>query len=143
MKQCIATSFVRACLGGVLVACFFAAMTPRAEAVQATNVRNVHYVAAYQPLVGGSIPFSGSLVLNFNRGIVSGTYTDESIQPGAPFANRRNAPVSGGVDGDNIHLNIGGSFSFNGKLEGDTISGSAFYRGRIYQFLAKQGTPTR
>ncbi|MEO9263307.1 MAG: hypothetical protein ABI282_04380 [Candidatus Baltobacteraceae bacterium] len=69
----------------------------RADAVQATNIRNVPYVAAFQPLFGGSIPFSG-------------TYTDESIQPGAPFTNRRNVSISGVVDGDNINLNIGGSF---------------------------------
>jgi hypothetical protein len=121
----------------------FVTHVPRADAVSTSMARNVHYVAAMQTLFGMGLPFSGTLVLNYNHGIVSGTYTDQSIQPGAPFANRPPVAVSGGVDGDNIHLNIGGSFNFNGKLEGDTISGSAFYRGKIVQFLAREGTPAK
>lgn len=114
----------------------------RIEAISTNaEVRNVPYVVAYQPSIGGNgaTPYSGKMTLNYDRGIVSGRYTDESIKPGAPFAQRPNTSVSGGVNGHRIHFTIGGSFSFNGTIEGETISGSATYRGRIYNFMAKQG----
>ena len=133
--------FARALLAMAIGATAFVRM-PAALAIQTNGVaRNVHYVAAFQPLNGGSIPFSAEMVLNYNNGIISGTYNDRSIQPNAPFANRTNVPVAGGVSGDNIHFSIGMTFSFNGKIEGDTISGSAYWRGRIYEFLARQGVP--
>ncbi len=142
MKQRTHLSIVvRAALLAAFIAMPFGAM-PQANAVQTTGVaRNVHYVAAFQPLFGANIPFSGRIVLNFNNGIVSGSYSDMSIQPNAPFSNRVNVPISGGVDGDNIHFSIGGTFTFNGKIERDAISGSATFRGQIYQFLARQGVP--
>ncbi len=141
MKQRTLCSILRAALVAVFITTPFVSMPP-AGAVQTTGVaRNVQYVAAFEPLFNASIPFSGRIVLNFNNGIVSGSYTDMSIQPNAPFTNRVNVPISGGVDGDNIHFTIGGTFTFNGKIEGDTISGSATYRGKVYQFLARQGVP--
>ena len=132
---------IRGLLIGAYLLAPFVTM-PQAFAVQTSGVaRNVPYVAAFQPLMSANIPFSARMVLNYNNGVVSGNYTDMSIQPNAPFANRTNVPISGGVDGDNIHFSIGVAFTFNGKIEGDTISGSATYRGRIYQFLARQGVP--
>jgi hypothetical protein len=113
---------------------------PHAAAIQTNGVaNNVHYVASFQPLSRASIPFSGRLVLNYNNGFINGTYNDRSVQPNAPFANRFNTPVTGGVSGDDIHLTIGNALRFNGQVEGDTIAGSAFYRGRLFQFLAVQG----
>lgn len=144
MKQrTLFSLFTRAVLLAIFAAAPFVNM-PQATAIETSGVvRNVHYVAAFQPLFNARIPFSGEFVLNYNHGIISGTYNDMSIQPAAPFANRTNVSVVGGVDGDNIHLTIGGTFTFNGKIEGDTISGSAYYRGTLYQFLARQGVPKR
>lgn len=126
----------------LLFAAAFFGTALRSDAISTNaEVRNVPYVVAYQPSIGGNggTPYSGKLILNYNHGIVSGRYTDESIKPGAPFAQRPNTSVSGGVDGNRIHFTIGGSFTFNGTIEGETISGSATYRGRIYNFMAKQG----
>jgi hypothetical protein len=109
-----------------------------AGAIEANAViRNVHYDCAFAPLFFASFPYSGLLVLNFNRGIITGTYTDTSIKPGSPFGNRLPHTVSGGADGSNIHLNIGAVW-FNGIIQGDTISGSAMIRGRVYEFEAKE-----
>ncbi len=142
MKQrTLYSLLVRAVLAAGLIVAPFTAVPPAAAITTTGVAKNIHYVVAFQPLYGGNIPFSGTMILNFNNGIISGTYTDMSIQPYAPFQNRINVPVAGGVSGDNIHLQIGGTLTFNGKIEGDTISGSAFYHGRIYQFLAKQGVP--
>jgi hypothetical protein len=78
--------------------------------------------------------------LNFNKGIVSGTYTDISTRPGSPFANAHNIAVSGGVSGSQITLRVR-QITFRGTLSGEKMSGSATIRGSIYTFSAQQGTP--
>lgn len=104
-------------------------------------VRDVPYVAAFAPINSVAQPFSGTMRLNFNHGIVSGYYNDTSGAPGAPLANRLRVPVSGGVSSDgSINLVIG-PLSFHGKLHGRWMSGTAFIHGRIYTFKAKQGVP--
>jgi hypothetical protein len=122
------------------LALIFAQWRP-ADAITAQSVvPNVHYVCAFAPVFSNSYPYSGALVLTYNHGILSGTYRDLSIKPGSPFRYGTIQQVSGGVSGDSIHFQIGAGFSFNGKLQGDIIDGSATARGRIYQFYAKQGT---
>ncbi len=104
------------------------------------TVHNVPYVIAFRPLNSQTHPYMGQMRLNFSNGIVSGTYTDESVRPGSPFANRVNVPVSGGISGEHVSLQIG-TISFRGTMQGEEMSGSATIRGRIYTFSAKQGTP--
>jgi len=103
--------------------------------------RDVPYVAAFTPVNSNAAPDSGTMKLNFNHGIISGTYTDTSIKPGAPLYNRRNVPVSGGVDSSGRANLIIGPLSFRGTLEGPLFSGTATVHGRRYTFKAHQGTP--
>jgi hypothetical protein len=100
------------------------------------------YVAAFEPQFRGAFPFVGTMELTFNNGILSGSYRDESIKPGAPFSNGRIAHVAGGVSGNNIHFTIGGSFSVKGTIAANgAISGTAQYRGHLYNFYAEVGKP--
>jgi hypothetical protein len=114
-----------------------------ALAVTATGTaKNVPYVVAYRLKNTQDFPYEGTMVLNFNDGIISGTYTDSSVRPGGPLANRHNAQISGGTSGGNIHFTIGGGgFSFRGTITGDTITGTAQARGRMFEFEAIVGKP--
>ena len=111
----------------------------RAVAVQ-SNARNVPYVIGFHPLHSSQTPYLGQMHLNFNGGVISGTYTDISSRPGSPFANGTNIPVSGGVSNGNVTLIIR-QVTFRGTMHGDKISGSATIRGGIYTFAAQKGTP--
>ncbi len=101
-------------------------------------VRNVPYIIGFRPLNSRTQPYVGQMYLNFNNGIVTGRYTDISIQPNSPFANQMNIPVSGGVSNGNVMLNVR-QISFRGSLKGEWMSGNATIRGRIYVFEAEQG----
>ncbi len=103
--------------------------------------QNVPFVAAFSPLNSMAYPFSGQMQLNFNRGIISGTYSDTSIRPGGPLRNRRNVAITGGVDDEgNIHLSIG-PMRVRGTLNGEWISGTATVDRRMFTFRARQGSP--
>lgn len=104
------------------------------------NARSVPYVIGFHPLNSSAHPYVGQMHLNFNGGIISGTYTDMSTKPGSPFANAHNIPVSGGVSGSHVTLHIR-QVTFRGTVNGDKMSGSATIRGSIYTFAAQQGTP--
>lgn len=104
------------------------------------TAQNVPYVIGFQPLHSSQTPYLGQLHLNFNRGIVSGTYTDISVRPGSPFANAHNIPVAGGLSGTQITLHIR-QITFRGTLTGEKMNGSATIRGAVYTFHARQGTP--
>ncbi|MBV8344846.1 MAG: hypothetical protein JO190_07625 [Candidatus Eremiobacteraeota bacterium] len=127
-------------------ACAIALLAGLPEAARAVAVngngtaQNVPYVIGFHPLHSSQTPYLGQMHLNFNHGIVSGTYTDMSIRPGSPFANAHNIPVSGGLSGSQITLNIR-QITFRGTLTGEKMSGSATIRGSIYTFAAQQGTP--
>lgn len=110
-----------------------------AVAVQG-NVRNVPYLIAFHPLHSTQHPYLGQMHLNFNEGIISGTYTDISVRPGSPFANAHNIAVAGGTSGGNVTLRIR-QVTFRGTMEGEKMSGSATIRGTVYTFAAQQGTP--
>ena len=103
--------------------------------------RNVPYVAAFAPLNSSAQPYSGNMKLNFNHGTISGTYTDTSLKPGGPLYNRRDIPVSGGVNSSGHATLLIGPLSFHGTLSGQWFSGSATVNGRIYTFKARQGSP--
>jgi len=101
---------------------------------------NVPYVIGFHPLNSQQHPYLGQMHLNFNNGIISGTYTDISIRPGSPFANAQNISVSGGLSGSHVSLIIR-QVTFRGTVTGEKMSGSATIRGTIYTFAAQQGTP--
>jgi hypothetical protein len=103
-------------------------------------VHNVPYVIGFHPLNSSQHAYLGQMHLNFNNGIISGTYTDISIRPGSPFANAHNLPVSGGVSSGHVTLIIR-QVTFRGTMSGERMSGSATIRGSIYTFAAQQGTP--
>lgn len=110
-----------------------------AVAVQGV-ARNLPYVIAFHPLNSSQHPYVGQMHLNFNNGIISGTYTDISAKPGSPFANGHNIPVSGGVSSSNVTLKIR-LISFKGTMHGNKMSGSATIRGSIYTWAAQEGSP--
>lgn len=96
------------------------------------------YVAAYNPLFGGGVPYSGEMKLAFNHGIIAGTYSATSTRPDPLYG--RIITVTGTVQHGNINLDVGGmsGFSVRGTLDGNgTISGTATQKGRMYAFLAK------
>lgn len=130
--------FVAACALAVLIGL---PSTAGAVAVNGTGTaRNVPYVIGFHPLHSSQTPYLGQMHLNFNNGVVSGTYTDISNRPGSPFANAHNIPVSGGLSGSHITL-IVRQITFRGTLTGEKMSGNATIRGSIYTFAAEQGTP--
>jgi hypothetical protein len=112
-----------------------------ADAVAVHGIaHNVPYVIGFHPLNSSQHPYLGQMHLNFNNGIISGTYTDISIKPGSPFANAQNLAVSGGLSGSHVTLNIR-QVTFRGTVSGEKMSGSATIRGTIYVFEAQQGSP--
>jgi hypothetical protein len=129
-----------------IVALAIAALTAlpsngRAVTVQNQLVaHNVPYVIGFHPLHSSAQPYLGQLYLNFNHGIVSGTYTDMSIRPGSPFAYMTNIPVSGGVSDGQITLNVR-TVTFRGTFNGTTMHGSATIHGQIFTFSAQRGKP--
>jgi hypothetical protein len=112
----------------------------QAVSVQSGVARNVPYVIGFHPLNSSQHPYLGQMHLNFNHGVISGTYTDISVKPGSPFANAHNIPVSGGVSNSQVTLIIR-QVTFRGTISGEKMSGSATIRGSIYQFAAQQGSP--
>ena len=73
-------------------------------------------------------------------GTITGTYTGTSVAP--DYLDNRIVPVSGTVSDDDGHvaLFIGGALSLQGTMTPDgTITGTADYRGRLYEFEAAPG----
>ena len=97
------------------------------------------YVAAYQPTFGTTrVPNSGIMQLNFNHGIISGTYESTSVRPD-PLSGRR-ILVSGNTSGGHITLILqaAGGFTVRGTIAGDgEISGTATINGNFNSFLAR------
>ncbi|HEY2554471.1 MAG TPA: hypothetical protein VGI15_04400 [Candidatus Cybelea sp.] len=115
------------------------ALAPAFAAVEHGRAWQATYVAAYQPTFGRQgVPYSGTLKLKFNDGIVSGTYAAESVRPDPLYG--RTINVSGGVSQGHITLDFraSGGFTVRGTLAGNgEISGTATIGGRFYSFLAK------
>ena len=99
------------------------------------------YVAAYQPAIGtrsNNLPFTGTMKLTVDHGIIKGTYVSESIRPD-PLRGRI-VTISGGVEHGHIMLIFSalGGFTVHGTLAQDgEISGTAVIRGSLYNFLAR------
>lgn len=103
--------------------------------------RAVPFVAAFQPLNSAVQPYSGIMHLDFNRGTISGTYDDTSIQPRGPLVDRRLVHVSGGVDEHGSLTLLIGPLTVHGTMHGRWMSGTATFRGRLYAFKAREGLP--
>ncbi len=123
----------------LLVVLFAAQASTALAVVMHGRVWQATYVAAYQPTFGPSrVPYSGTLKLKFDRGIISGTYTSESVRPDPLYG--RTIAVSGGVSKGQVTLDLNamGGFTVRGTLSGNgEISGTATIRGSFYSFLAK------
>lgn len=104
---------------------------------------NVAYVAAFQSAIApAGVPHLGSMHLSIHDGAIAGTYSGMSVMPDA--LNDRIVPVTGTIDRQDGHvqLQIGSAISFQGTMyPDDTISGTADYRGRLYDFVAERGSP--
>jgi hypothetical protein len=80
--------------------------------------------------------------LSIHGGAIQGTYTGMSVMPDP--LNDRIVPVTGTVDKEDGHvqLQIGDAIYFQGTMSADeTISGTANYRGNLYEFVAERGSP--
>lgn len=98
------------------------------------------YVAAFAPVIGSAIPRTGDMALFVHDGTITGTYTGTSVAPD-PLDNRM-VSVTGSVNPNDGHvqLYIGGTLSLQGTMNADgTISGTATYLGRLYDFEAAPG----
>ncbi len=130
---------MKARAAALLVVLFAAQATVAMAVVMHGRVWQATYVAAYQPTFGPSrVPYSGTLKLKFDHGIVSGTYTSESVRPDPLYG--RTIAVSGGVSNGQVTLDLNamGGFTVRGTLSGNgEISGTATIRGSFYSFLAK------
>lgn len=97
------------------------------------------YVAAFVPIFGiAGIPHSGNMQIFVGNGTITGTYSGTSVAP--DVLNDRIVPVTGSISQDDGHvqLYIGGALSLQGTMANDgTITGTATYRGRLYEFMAK------
>jgi len=126
-------------LGLTVAALVASPMSASAISVEG-NVRDVPYVLGFSPINSQNQPYVGQLRLNFNNGIISGSYTDLSIIPGGPFANAHNIPVSGGTSNGHVRLTIR-NVTFRGTIEGEAMGGSTTIGGAIFAWAAQQGTP--
>jgi hypothetical protein len=101
---------------------------------------STRYVAAFIPAFGvSSMPRAGQMQLRLSDGTVTGTYTGISLRPDP--LNGRVSPISGTLSSDgHMQFYVGDAMSFTGEVDADgTISGSADYRGQIWDFIAKPG----
>ena len=80
----------------------FAVRCPRWPLPFTSRVWSATYVAAYNPLFGGGVPYSGEMKLTFNHGIIAGTYSATSTRPDPLYGRIIN--VTGTVQHGNINL---------------------------------------
>lgn len=102
------------------------------------------YVAAFTPTFGfAGVPYAGTMQLIVRDGRINGEYTGISARPDR--LNDHTSPVIGTLASDgHVQLYVGHALSVNGTMYADgTISGTAAYDGRLYDFMAKPGSPGR
>jgi hypothetical protein len=132
----------------VLAAAFLAAACFAAPALAVTNGDETTfspYLAAFTPEFGPSgVPYVGTMKLVVRDGTIDGTYTRISARP--DFLTNRISQVTGTVNRSDgyVQLNVGNALAFTGRMDADgTISGTATYRGSLYEFVAKPGSPAQ
>jgi hypothetical protein len=122
----------------VLIRCLALALAALTLGVTSQSVvRNVRYDMSFGP-VNQVHFYSGNMLLNFNRGTVGGTYNDTSVRPGGPLNNRRNVPVSGGLNAEGRMTLLIGRLTFRGTVQGEIYSGTATMGSRVFTFRARQ-----
>lgn len=130
---------MRSHLSLALLALIAVSVLPAGAAVMHGHTWEATYVAAFTPSFGASrVPYSGTMNLRFNQGVVSGTYVSDSVRPD-PLRGRR-VPVSGNSSQGRVTLifQSPANFTIRGTIAGDgTISGSGSIRGSSYNMLAK------
>lgn len=121
----------------VLAACAALIALPAGAAVLKGAIWSATYVAAYEPTFGAQgIPYAGTMKIKVDHGIVSGTYTAESVRPDPLYG--RIVNVTGTMSGGHVMLRFGPFSMQSGTIWTDgTISGTAQYNGKLYNFLAK------
>lgn len=98
------------------------------------------YVAAFAPVIGSAMPHTGNMALFVHDGTITGIYTGTSVAPD-PLDDRM-VSVTGSINPSDGHvqLYIGGALSLQGTMNADgTITGTASYLGRLYEFQARPG----
>lgn len=122
-----------------LLAAIVLSVSPARAVVMQGHTWAATYVAAFTPSFGASrVPYSGTMTLKYNQGILSGTYVSDSVRPD-PLRGRR-VPLSGNVSQGRITLifQSPANFTMRGTIASDgKISGSGSIRGSSYNMLAK------
>lgn len=128
---------------GITAAVLFAAFAA-APALAVTNTGGVtaeRYVAAFSPAFGPmTVPYLGSMQLVMADGTIEGTYTGTSARP--DILTNRIEPVIGTINQNDgyVQFHVGDLLAFRGTMDSDgTISGTATYNGRLYDFVASPG----
>lgn len=95
------------------------------------------YVAAFQPQFGTQgVPYSGIMKVSVNHGIISGTYESTSSRPDPMYGRIIN--ITGTISQGSVILHIASLTILNGTIDHKgTISGTATWQGRLWNFLAK------
>jgi hypothetical protein len=117
------------------------AVSPALAVTNAGTASATPYVAAFAPVFGGGAPHSGDMRLVVSNGAISGTYSGTSFGP--DYLDNRMVPVSGTLNQTDgyVQLTIGGALTMHGTMGNDgTISGTADYHGRLYEFVAQPGS---
>jgi hypothetical protein len=130
---------VKIVAGGLLLAAV--AISPALAVTNSGGGAATPYVAAFAPVFGGGAPHSGDMRLVVNNGTISGTYSGTSFGP--DYLDNRMVPVSGTLSENDgyVQLSIGGALTMHGTMANDgTISGTADYHGRLYEFVAQPGS---
>jgi hypothetical protein len=130
----------RALAAGVLLASV--SIAPALAVTNTGSQAATPYVAAFAPVFGiNGFPHTGVMEIAVNGGAISGTYSGTSVRP--DYLNDRIVAVSGTISPSDgyVQLFIGDTLTLRGTMANDgTISGTATYRGRLYEFVAHPGT---
>jgi len=127
--------------GALAVFCAVVAGEPVAAPAATIATGPISYVAAFTPAFGGaSVPYLGKMKIALANGTVTGTYEGMSVRPD-PLDDRI-TNVTGSISGNRVFLYVGNVLSFTGHIDdAGTLSGTATMNGRLYEFLAQQGSP--
>jgi hypothetical protein len=133
------TTIWRTVVAAVLLGAFAGA--PALAVTNAGGVAAERYVAAFSPSFGPmTIPYLGTMQLIMADGTIEGTYIGTSARP--DILTNRIEPVIGTINPNDgyVQFHVGDVLAFRGAMNSDgTISGTASYFGRLYDFVASPG----